>query len=450
MRSLSFFILSRLLPVVAGIFVLIFLVLDLSLRIYIVTGTREQLKELVSADVRLMSRKDQIAALEEGKPLLGETDAGGPLGMAGNAFILSDEGEVLDILHGEGEQVEDIRAFITGHREFLRAENLYIDGESGSYFISTKEDMLRPNALIVYFLDVTAVMRFYHAVIRVLLLILGTSVLLMGLCARWMARALKQKAQGLSDYAGQIGGGNYEAKRPECEVREFQELSDAMGRMAEKIDDSQKQQIAFFQNVSHELRTPLMSIRCYAEGISCGVMDAKKSSATILDETDQLSGMVEDMLYISRMDRHPSETDMEEADLREILSSCASRERQMAERGGLSFAFHFDDDPVLYLCHEQDMERLCINLISNAIRYARKKILLECLKQDGRILLSVSDDGPGIEEEALPHIFERFYKGKGGVHGIGLSIVKTVAERYGATVRAENRDGARFEVIFPL
>ena len=63
--------------------------------------------------------------------------------------------------------------------------------------------------------------------------------------------------------------------------------------------------------------------------------------------------------------------------------------------------------------------------------------------------MSVADDGPGIPEEDLPHIFERFYKGKGGKHGLGLSIAKSVADGYGGKLSVKNEDGAVFEVSFP-
>ncbi|MBQ1492282.1 MAG: sensor histidine kinase, partial [Blautia sp.] len=106
-------------------------------------------------------------------------------------------------------------------------------------------------------------------------------------------------------------------------------------------------------------------------------------------------------------------------------------------------------EPVLFLCQEEDIMRLCSNLLSNAIRYARSQITVECCMKEKEAYLCVADDGDGIDEKDLPHIFERFYKGNGGVHGIGLSIVKSVLDRYGARIHVDCTPGARFEIWFP-
>ena len=324
----------------------------------------------------------------------------------------------MDILHGDEMAVEEIVAYFTDHPELEldMVRNLHIVGDIGTYYVSSKKDMLRENAWAVYYVDVTSVMQFFDAVLQALLVILLVSILIAVVSARWT-------------------------------IRELDELSVAMGRMVSQIDEGQKQQIAFFQNVSHELRTPLMSIRCYAEGIEYGVMDPKQSSETILEETDLLSGMVEDILYISRVDRNAGGGKREEVDLREILSACAASQRRLAK--DIIFVFDFDETPVILTCNEEDMGRLCGNLISNAVRYANRRITLECKNKENEILIVVEDDGDGIREEDLAHIFERFYKGRGGIHGIGLSIVKSVADIYGGTARVRNADGARFEIVFP-
>ena len=89
------------------------------------------------------------------------------------------------------------------------------------------------------------------------------------------------------------------------------------------------------------------------------------------------------------------------------------------------------------------------NLLTNALRYARSVITLECRAEHSEILLVVCDDGTGLSETDLPHIFERFYKGRGGQHGVGLSIVQSIVELYGGTISVKNQGGARFEVRLP-
>ena len=83
------------------------------------------------------------------------------------------------------------------------------------------------------------------------------------------------------------------------------------------------------------------------------------------------------------------------------------------------------------------------------MRYARKEIRLSCHRREDTVTVSVADDGPGIAAEDLPHIFERFYKGKDGKHGIGLAIAESVVRAYGGELTARSENGAVFEVTFP-
>jgi len=90
------------------------------------------------------------------------------------------------------------------------------------------------------------------------------------------------------------------------------------------------------------------------------------------------------------------------------------------------------------------------NLISNAVRYAQKQIILELKATPNNIVLKVADDGPGFEPEQLIHVFERFYKGKNGLTGIGLSIVKSVVEQHKGYATAENGNpGAILTITLP-
>jgi signal transduction histidine kinase len=223
-----------------------------------------------------------------------------------------------------------------------------------------------------------------------------------------------------------------------------------MNKAAEKLDKYNQEQKIFFQNVSHELRTPLQSIKSNAEAIVYKIMDHKKASQIIIAETDRLTEMVDGLLYFSYLDTVNGQMMTEMHDLREILSSCVERQHSLAEDQDIQFDFCFEKTPVMISCDEKRLYRAFSNVVSNAIRYAKKTIRVSCLYENKMAIISIADDGEGILPEELPYIFDRFYKGHRGNHGIGLSIVKTVTEQHDGSIEVTSSgDGSIFTFRFP-
>lgn len=314
------------------------------------------------------------------------------------------------------------------------ARYVFVRTEQQEYYVSTEADTRSTDFYLVFYVNVTAVNSLVTAINIALAVIVAVAMLICLWISNIIAGSIINPVKKLSKFAEEIGKGNFKKREFSFSDMEFYNLAEVMNRTAEKLDLYDKDQRTFFQNVSHELRTPLMSIRCYAEGAECGLMDVKKAGATIISETDRLSGLVEDLLYISRVDSISDKIEKSENDLRDTLSLCASSLQAVADKNNISFIFEFDENPVLFIYNEKHMYRAFMNLISNALRYAEKTITLRCRQDEKYITISVADDGEGIPEEDIPHLFERFYKGKGGKHGIGLSIVKSAAELHGGTV----------------
>jgi signal transduction histidine kinase len=102
-------------------------------------------------------------------------------------------------------------------------------------------------------------------------------------------------------------------------------------------------------------------------------------------------------------------------------------------------------------CDEESLMRAVMNITANCIRYAKTAVIIDYCENDGKIIINIKDDGAGIDEQELPDIFKRFYKGKSGKHGIGLSIAKAIIEQHGAQIYAGNRkdcSGAEFIIEF--
>lgn len=231
---------------------------------------------------------------------------------------------------------------------------------------------------------------------------------------------------------------------------EIADLNTEFKNMAQNLVKYDRQQKDFFQNSSHELKTPLMSIHGYAEAIKDGVVspqDIVPSLDIIIEETNKLAEIVNNIMYLTRLDDNTDAKDkINEINLKDFIEEILSRfeiilnERAIIIRNNVGSDIKIDME-------EEHLFRIFSNLISNSIRYAKSEIIIES-ETDNGIIIRLCDDGTGFEEKELPHVFERFFKGDRGKTGLGLSIVKSTVENYNGTVYAYNRNdtGACVEI----
>lgn len=436
------------------VFTSVFVALNLFIRSYIRTNVETQLDELV-----------KNFGMHDDKPR-DKPPAGGfympdisgqqknKFGARGEVIILDSGYEIKRYNElSPNEDIDELRQIASSLKDksisLESARYVFISTDEGAYYISSIEDGKQPGSFFVFYVSVAGINHLVGTINLAMAVIMAAAMFICFLIANIITVSITKPVKSLSEFAEEIGKGNFKRREFTFQDIEFDELGEAMNHSAEKLDAYDKDQRAFFQNVSHELRTPLQSIKCYAEGVECGLMEPQKSGATIISETDRLSELVEDLLYISRVDSITEHVEMQENDLRDTLALCAENLRPIAEKNGLQFRYQFDDAPVLFSYNEKHMYRAFSNLVSNSLRYARDIITLRCHNGGEGIEVSVIDDGPGITAEDLPHIFERFYKGRNGKHGIGLSIVKSVVELHGGEIMVDCSKETRFTIFFP-
>ncbi|MCL2531743.1 MAG: HAMP domain-containing histidine kinase [Oscillospiraceae bacterium] len=282
------------------------------------------------------------------------------------------------------------------------------------------------------------------------IVLMGMMFLVATIVTYFLANSITRPIEKLGKFARQLGHGDFTPNDYAFAEEELEDLNTALNKSARQLGVYDSEQKAFFQNASHELRTPLMSIKCYAEGISFGIMEPKQASETILQETDNLADLVTDLLTIAKLDNITTTYTTSKTDLAQLIEEAAARQQAVATQRELRFVFELDE--IHYTCISELIARALDNLISNAVRYAKSEITLSCKQRGNAIEIRVADDGDGIEAQALPHVFERFFKGAGGNHGIGLSIVKSIVEQHSGHVTAENSSngGAIFTMTLPL
>lgn len=252
----------------------------------------------------------------------------------------------------------------------------------------------------------------------------------------------------LCKFANAIGQGNLEEQQLNLREKEFIILEQDMNKMAKKLAQYDVEQKTFFQNISHELRTPLMSIQGYTEGILSRVFENEKvdyAANIILNESTRLSEMVNNLLYVSRMENHEC---IEKKDTINLIDSLELAIEGVAGIAtNINIEFEKDNDSFSVYGNKDELTRAFINVLTNCIRYAKTEIMIQCSSNDRTI--RICDDGPGIKEKDLQHIFKRLYKGDGGCTGIGLAITETILKNHNGSIEAFNDHGAVFLVKLP-
>lgn len=275
----------------------------------------------------------------------------------------------------------------------------------------------------------------------VLVLAIASVFVVLVFAVLWTAtRSITQPLHRLCREAERIGGGSFTEIEPAFSLRELENLRLAMNRMSDQLMRSDQSQKNFFQNVSHELRNPLMSISGYAQGIEQGVFQPPRDAAhTILAESLRLTEVVNSLLTLSRLESGQQNTDFGPVRVAEVVEDCLDRLNGLAVQQGISLTLLPFEQSIMVYGEEELLGKVLENLLTNAIRYAKTVVMISVKAEKGQTAISVSDDGDGIDEKDLPHLFERCYKGRGGNFGIGLAIAHSAAEKMEGRLIAANR-----------
>ncbi len=285
----------------------------------------------------------------------------------------------------------------------------------------------------------------------ILLAILIFSALVIVVVSSIVSKKISAPFLALNNHIKYIAERNFGNKINMPVDDELRELVSSINIMSEKLESYDKAQKTFLQNVSHEFRTPLMSIQSYAEGIQYDVVDYNTASKIIVDESKRITHLVEDLLYLSRLDSIEESYHYDSLDFDKLLSNCIERINGIAISDNIKITNKNLRRSTKIYGDEEKLSRSITNVLSNCIRYANNIILVTSEIVNNTIILTISDDGPGFESNELPNVFERFYKGRKGKFGLGLSISKSIIEKHNGKISAKNSEsGAQFIIELPI
>lgn len=341
--------------------------------------------------------------------------------------------------------------YIDNSGKFQKNTLVKIISNKNTYFtslISIASTDAGESYTVLLYTDITPVENFTDTVNYVLLLILIISGVVTVLIGIHMYGGINKAIKSLCDYAEQIGHGRFNAEQKQYSYEEFNRLAHSMNDMSQKLEKYDSKQKKFFQNISHELRTPLMSIQGYAEGIQHNVFDNNSEAAGIIaSESEKMSSLIDQLLYMSRMDSGLLELNIHTLDIRDLLANCIDSIKIIAQKEKKTVTGIYPESVLTIEADEELLSRAILNILANGIRHAHSNVEVACTAVDDGVRIDVTDDGKGIAEKDIPHIFERFYMGENGKSGLGLAITKEIIERHNGRITAENTDtGARFTI----
>lgn len=301
----------------------------------------------------------------------------------------------------------------------------------------------------------------------ILIVSLLISFMLSVLLALQFSRYFTRPISRMEKVAHALTSGDYDARTQIQQQDEIGSLALSMDVLAERLEESRRlddamrrQQQKLFSNISHELRTPVTVIRGSLEALRDGVVkdenEVRSYYGQMIRESCWLQSLIHDLLELSRLQNSEYQLNLSSFDLCDLLGDVAMSARALCETKGVVFRC---DEPSVHFDFTGDYTRLRQMLLAvsdNAVKFTHpgRSVHLWLEETNGKPLIGIEDEGIGIAEEELSHIFDRFHAARDSSHdstGLGLAIVKEIANRHDIAIEVESRvgSGTVFRFLFP-
>lgn len=278
-----------------------------------------------------------------------------------------------------------------------------------------------------------------------------------------ISNQLLKPVKELTDASAKLSAGDLSTRVEVDGSDELAVMGKTFNQMAISLETTEERKKAFTADIAHELRTPLAVQKAQLEAMMDGVIPLDKENlATVAAQSDFLSRMVEDLRLLAMADAGELKLEYQETQIDDLVQRIIDQFKGQAQKVGSEIIYtvnqgakgiKVDTDP-------DRLTQIIHNLIGNALRYGKKGGVVEAnlRRESDQVLLTIHDDGQGIPEDALPHLFERFYRHEkarsrntGGT-GLGLAISKKLALLLGGDLNAENhpQGGGIFTLVLPL
>lgn len=289
-------------------------------------------------------------------------------------------------------------------------------------------------------------------------------VMVAGLLACYvLSERISTPIRNMSKAAKSFASGNFSARVPIRGSDEIAELATAFNNMASSLEELEQMRDSFISNVAHDLRTPMTSISGFIDGILDGVIPPEKYTyylQIVGTEVKRLSRLVATLLDITRIQAGERKFTMAPFDVCETARQILISFEKKIDEKGLQVEFECSKDNMNAVGDADAIHQVLYNLIDNAVKFSFQKGVLRVRvlypAKEKKIAVSVYNEGQGLSEKEISHVFDRFYKAdksrgldKSGV-GLGMYIAKTILVSHGETITVKSEEGKWCEFRFTL
>lgn len=374
-----------------------------------------------------------------------------------NEIVFSDVGESQSLTddmlpdYGEGDNNSGYNVYYGDEYQCLVKQYDFTDkaGNCYSAFILTATVKIVPQMKLMLM----------ELLLAVIIILIMTSLLL----TLWMHSSIVKPIMRLKLAAQNIQEGNLDFELPveysgdeiASLTKDFEEMRIILKNNAEEKIKAESEEKELIRNISHDLKTPLTAIKGYVEGLLDGVADTpekrEKYLKTIYNRASDMDKLIDELTMYSRIDMNRVPYTFTKIDINHYMEDCCEEIGLELETKGISMEYHnFSNEEQYVMIDIEQMKRVINNIISNSVKYMSDRkgmIRIELFNDGDYALIRIEDNGKGISQEDLKHVFERFFRAdssrnsKQGGSGIGLAIVKKVIEEHGGMIWAESKEG---------
>jgi signal transduction histidine kinase len=274
----------------------------------------------------------------------------------------------------------------------------------------------------------------------------------------WISQRISSPLLALTEVTASMAEGDLDARADVSRQDEIGTLAHAYNQMADRVQDTIVTLQRFVSDAAHEIHTPLTALRTNLElARDDAPAESKEHLAQAQAQVERLEALTAGLLDLSRLESRADAQDLQPVSLLPLLEEVGERYASQAEQAGLAFELSLPEESVVVRGNAGQLQRALANLLDNAIKFTPQGCSIRLgLRREGQMaVVWVEDTGMGIPAQDLPHLFQRFHRGRNAAaypgSGLGLAIVKAIAERHAGHIEAESSgQGARFTLSLPL